>query len=260
MNRSRIVLALAAVAMATLAIGQVQAEMIPVPNGSFELVYKPGSTTITADLGGGWTNGVGPGTPMNAGQTVVYSDGSGDTDANMVDIPGWINTPGWPESGYGWPPGTCGSVAGQGNPPDGIYYYTANGGGWGNPAGGAIESDASLTTVGAGLTYTVSMLVNGPVTPVVLELLADGVALTPSSTVDPGAPYAWDEFSRTYDAASLTGHLGESLTIRVGWGPDAVGTQSTLDMVSLEAVVPEPATMALLGLGGLALLRRRRRA
>jgi hypothetical protein len=102
------------------------------------------------------------------------------------------------------------------------------------------------------------MFVNGDVTPVVLVLLADGVALTPSSTVDPGAPYEWDVFSRTYDAASLTGHLGESLRIRVGWGPAAGGSQSQLDMVSLTAI-PEPATLSLMVLGGLAMLRRRRK-
>ncbi|MHC4565292.1 MAG: LamG-like jellyroll fold domain-containing protein [Planctomycetota bacterium] len=209
---------------------------IPVPNGSFEQVYRPGSTTITADLGGNWTNGVGPDTPMNGSQTADYSDG---TTGTSVDVPGWINTPGWPPS-YDWPVG-CGSIAGQTTPPDGAYYYTANGSNWGNAQGGAIESDAPLTTVGDGLTYTVSMLANGPVTPVVLELLADGVPLTPSSSVDPNAPYEWEEFSRTYDAASLADHVGKSLTIRVGFGPDAVGTQSHIDAVSLSYVPAPPA-------------------
>ncbi len=45
------------------------------------------------------------------------------------------------------------------------------------------------------------MLANGDATPVVLELLADGVALTPSSSVDPALSGDWQEFSRTYDAA-----------------------------------------------------------
>ncbi|NQU21180.1 MAG: hypothetical protein HQ567_07855, partial [Candidatus Nealsonbacteria bacterium] len=220
----------------TLSISFFSSEggVIPVPNGSFEEIYQPGSTTITADIGGGWTNGVGPDTAMESGQTAAYSDG---TTGTVVDVPGWINTPGWPPS-YTWPKG-CGSIAGQGPAPDGVYYYTANGGEWGNGQGGAIESDAPLATVGGGVTYTVSMLANGPVTPVVLELLANGVALTPSSSVDPAAaPYTWeDEFSRTYDHASLTGHLGESLTIRVGFGPDALGTQSHLDVVSLNGVL-----------------------
>jgi len=204
---------------------------IPVPNGSFEEIYQPGSTTIAADLNDNWTNGVDLGTPMNGDRTADFSDGSTGT---AVAVPGWINTPGWPPS-YDWPVG-AGSVARQNPAADGLYYYTANGSNWGNSQGGAIESDAPLATIESGLTYTVSMLVNGPVTPVVLELLADGVALTPSSSVEPPAPHAWDEFSRTYDAASLADHVGKSLTIRVGWGPDAGGSQSHLDAVSLSYV------------------------
>jgi len=252
MKSSKVLLAIMAVAMLAISIGQVQAATIAVPNGSFELIYKPGSTVITADLGDGWTNGVGPGTPMNGDQTATYSDG---TTGTSVDIPGWVNAPGWPPS-YDWAVGS-GSVARQTTPPDGLYYYTANGSSWGNPQGGAIQSAAPLATIESGLTYTLSMLANGPITPVVLELLANGVPLTPTSSVDPAAPYAWEEFSRTYDAASLVGHIGESLTIRVGWGPDATGTQSHLDKVTL-TYIPEPATMSLLLLGGLAVLRRKR--
>jgi hypothetical protein len=207
---------------------------ISVPNGSFEEIYKPGSTTITADIGGGWTNGVGPNTPMNGDQIATYSD---ETTGNTVDIPGWINVPDWPPS-YDWPVG-CGSVAKQTTPPDGDHYYTANGSNWGNSQGGAIESDAPLARIESGLAYTVAMLANGPVTPVVLELLADGEPLTPSSSVDPNAPYEWEEFSRTYDTASLADHVGKSLTIRVGFGPDAVGTQSHIDAVSLSFVKEE---------------------
>jgi hypothetical protein len=80
------------------------------------------------------------------------------------------------------------------------------------------------------------MLANGGATPVVLDLLADGVVLTPSSTVDPELSGDWQEFSRTYDAASLAGHLGESLTIRLGVGRGASGGQSHLDAVSLSYV------------------------
>jgi hypothetical protein len=77
------------------------------------------------------------------------------------------------------------------------------------------------------------MLANGGATPVVLELLADGVALTPSSSVDPELSDEWQEFSRTYGAGSLAGHIGESLTIRLGVGRGASGGQSLFDAVSL---------------------------
>ncbi|MBW2567002.1 MAG: hypothetical protein JRE24_09055 [Deltaproteobacteria bacterium] len=54
----------------------------------------------------------------------------------------------------------------------------------------------------------------------------------------------WQEFSRTYDAVSLDGHLGESLTIRLGVGRGASGGQSHLDAVLLSYVL-EPAPIAI---------------
>jgi len=209
---------------------------IPVPNGDFEEIYMPGSTTVTADLGDGWTQGLGPDTPMDNG-TATYSDG---TTGDAVDIPGWIgaDAQGWVDNGGSYDrdtafPNRQGSVARQSDTPDGLYYFLSNGGGWGNAAGGLIVSDAPVATVESGLTYTVSMLANGGATPVVLELLADGVALTPSSSIDPELSGDWQEFSRTYDAASLEAHVGESLTIRLGVGRGASGGQSHFDAVSL---------------------------
>ena len=222
-------------------ISDVSAIAIAVPNGDFEEIYKPGSTTITADLGDGWTQGLGPDTPMDSG-IATYSDGA---TGDAVDIPGWIGADpqGWIDNGGTYDrdtsfPNRQGSVARQSDTPDGLYYYLSNGGGWGNPAGGLIVSDAPLATVEGGLTYTLSMLANGGATPVVLELLADGVALTPSSSVDPELSGDWKEFSRTYDAVSLDGHLGASLTIRLGVGRGAGGGQSHFDAVSLSYVEP----------------------
>jgi hypothetical protein len=236
-NRIKTLLTIAAVSILALAIGTVQAELIPVPNNSFEEVYKPGSTTVTADLGGGWTNGVGDTpedtAPMEAGQTAAYSDG---TTGDLVFIPGWINTPGWPPS-YNLPEG-CGSVAGQATPSDGVYYYLANGGGYGNPQGGTIVSDAPLAYSKNG-TYTLSVVADGSALPIVLELLADGEALTPSSIDDPGT-YAWSTVTKIYDASSLAGYLGEALTIQIGVGSDATGEQSHFDSVTLDFVSGDP--------------------
>jgi len=220
---------------------------IPVPNGDFEQIYKPGSDSVTADLGDGWTQGLGPDTPMDNG-TATYSDG---TTGDAVDIPGWVgaDVQGWIDNGgtYGRDTTTGngqGSVARQSETPDGLYYYLSNGGGWGNAAGGLIVSDAPLAAVESGATYTLSMLANGGATPVVLELLADGVALTPSSSVDPQLSGEWQEFSRTYDAASLADHVGKALTIRLGVGRGAGGDQSHFDAVSL-SYVPEPVATAI---------------
>ena len=214
---------------------------VPVPNGDFEAIYMPGSDTITADLGEGWTQGLGPDTPMDDG-IASYSDG---TTGDVIDIPGWIgaDVQGWIDGGgtYGRDTTTGnrqGSVTRQSDTPDGLYYYLSNGGGWGNSAGGLIVSEASLATVEEGLTYTLSMLANGGATPVVLELLADGVALVPASSVDPELSADWQTFSRTYDAASLEGYVGASLTIRLGVGRGASGGQSHFDAVSLDSFLP----------------------
>ncbi len=55
------------------------------PNGDFETIYKPGSTTITATLTG-WTQGVGPDCPIDSGQY----DFSDQTTGSVADIPGWV--------------------------------------------------------------------------------------------------------------------------------------------------------------------------
>jgi len=239
-------LALAFVAIVLLPSSLLsQPVTIPVPNGDFEGIYKPGSDTITADLGAGWTQGLGLDTPMDNG-TATYADGS---TGDAVDIPGWIgaDAQGWIDNGGTYDrdtsfPNRQGSVAAQIATPDGLNYYLSNGGGWGNPAGGLIVSEAALATVEAGLSYTLSMLAtgpDGPATPVVLELLADGVAVTPSASVDPELNADWQEVSRTYDAASLAEHIGASLTIRLGVDRGASGGQSCLDAVLL-SYVQEP--------------------
>ncbi len=222
-----------------------------VPNGDFEELYKPGSVMITADLGGGWTEGVGPDAPMDNG-TASYSDG---TTGDWVDIPGWIGADpeGWVAGGGSYDrdtnfPNRQGAVARQIDTPDGQYYYLANGGEWGNPAGGLIVSESPVGVVEDG-SYTLSMIATGAATPVVLELLAGGVPLTPSSSVDPNLSGDWQEFSRTYDSGSLAGFLGEPLTIRLGVGRDASGTQTRFDRVQLFHS-PEPLPTDLLRLAG----------
>jgi len=263
-----------------------RANPIPVPNGDFETLYKPGTAITGVVSAGGWSQGVGLDCPIDNG-TYEFSD---STTGDVADIPGWVgyDRPGWWDNGgtygrvdyYPGDPGPPeilpdanipdplhpdrfgnlqGSVSSQANhTPGGSMAFLGNGGGWGNPAGALTVSADSLGTVDEGLVYTLSMMANGGAAPTVLELLADGVALTPSSSVDPVLTNDWQEFSRTYDAASLAGHAGESLTILFGHGRPATGTQSRYDDITLDAI-PEPASLSLLALGSLIAIRRGRR-
>jgi autotransporter-associated beta strand protein len=220
-----------------------KAAEIPVPNGSFETLYKPGSTTITADTGAGWTQGVGPNATME-GDVATYSDA---TTGTAVDIPGWVNAPatGTPPNGgwappYGWPKGS-GTIDRINPTPYGSYYYSGNGSDWGNPYGAAIQSDAPLTTVVSGETYTLSASFTDALSDKVLDLLADGVILTPDSAAStPDGD--WTKSTKTYGAASLASSVGKSLTIRVGWAVGASGGQAHLDNVQLFADVLPPST------------------
>ena len=116
----------------------VSAAEIYVPNADFQEIYLPGSDTVTGTLSdGAWTKGVGPDCPIDDGQ-YVFSDG---TTGNIADIPGWVgyDREGWIALGgtYGRDETTGnlqGSIGNQGQGVEG-YYYLANGGAWGNPAG-----------------------------------------------------------------------------------------------------------------------------
>jgi hypothetical protein len=239
---------------------------IPVPNGSFELLYKPGTAIPGLVSPGGWTQGVGPACPIDSGE-YRFDDA---TTGRVADIPGWVgyDRDGWIALGgtYGWDQTTGnlqGSVARQIATTDGVQYYLSNGGSWGNAAGGLIVSDAPLGDGAHGI-YTLLMDAQGAAAPVALELLGDGVVLTPTSLVDPDlSDGQWHEFSRTYDSATVAGLIGSELTIVLGIDRGATGTQTRFDNVRLEFqpsafVIPEPASLSLLGLGLLALRRRRK--
>jgi hypothetical protein len=208
---------------------------ITVPNGDFETLYKPGTAITGVVAVGGWSMGVGPDCPIDGGTGYEFTDGT--TGAN-ADIAGWVgyDMDGWVAEGGTYDRDiTNGNFQGNISLVDGNQMFGANGGGWGNPAGGLITSAASLGTVVGG-TYTLSMTARAPdgaATPVVLDLLADGVVLTPTSSVDPVLTGEWQEVSRTYDAASLAGVLGQDLTIVLGVARGSTGGQTHFDDVSL---------------------------
>jgi hypothetical protein len=221
----------------------VSAQEIVVPNFNFDEIYLPGSDAITGSITGfDWTAGVGPDCSIDPeclarGGGYDFSDG---TFGTVADISGWVgyDREGWIALGGTYNRDqTTGNYQGaiQASGVDSSYCYLANGGDWGNPAGGLIVSDASLGNVEDG-TYTLSMVArgpDGPATPVVLKLLAGGIALTPASSVDPVLTGDFQEFSRTYDSDSLVGFIGEPLTICLGVGRGASGAQTHFDNVSL---------------------------
>jgi len=188
---------------------------IPVANGDFELLYKPG-TAITGNVAvGAWSMGVGLDCPIDGGAGYEFSDG---TFGSNADIAGWIgyDMDGWVAEGGTYERDiTNGNFQGNISFADGNQTFGVNGGEWDNPAGGLITSAASLGSITNG-TYTLSMMAKGDATPPVLHLLADGIPLRPTSSVDPALTGDWQEISRTYDAASLERYVGASLMIVLG--------------------------------------------
>jgi Family of unknown function (DUF6288) len=175
-----------------------------VTNGNFQM-YKPGTGhTVIASFadGSAYAKGVGNGIVL-AGGTVNYGDGSTGT---TVDLPGWTPL----QSGNDLAAnGVDGST--------GMNFFAA----WGGD--GRIQSASALGTVKDGGVYTISAMVGGPDDgpiqgPLAFHLLADGVQLTPTSTVNPTLPNGggFQQISRTYQGAALAGHLGASLTIVLG--------------------------------------------
>ena len=212
-------------------------------------MYKPGTLYYVpaAFNGGSYAAGVGNGITLSGG-TVTYSDTSVGT---TVDLPGWAAL----NSGNDLANNGVGGSTG-------MNIFAA----WGG--NGRIQTTGSLLTISAGQTITISVMVGGPDDgpiggPLAFHLLADGVQLVPTSFVDPTLPNfgAFQMISRTYDAAVLAPHLGQTTTIVLGVeNSNAAGERVIFDDVSLSAI-PEPGTPLLLGLGGFALafVRSRRK-
>ena len=108
--------------------------------------------------------------------------------------------------------------------------------GWGDNT--RIQSNV-LGQISPGETYTISVVVGGPAggprsQGIAFSLLANGVALTPDAQTDVTAGSGeFETISRTFEAASLTGVLGQDITIIVGVTDDnTAGNRIIFDDVS----------------------------
>lgn len=88
-----------------------------------------------------------------------------------------------------------------------------------------------------------------------LELSIDGIATGTLLDKSDAATGLMD----TFTSLGVAGLSGTTLDIRISWAGSPSGSEAmAFDNFTINGTVPEPGTLALLGLGGIALIRRRR--
>ncbi|MCX6878598.1 MAG: autotransporter-associated beta strand repeat-containing protein [Verrucomicrobia bacterium] len=209
--------------LAALALAPAHAAVIS--GGDFQL-YQPGSTTVTAELTGGYVpwSGVIPPTNLTVGGgSANYSD---STTGATVDLLGWSKIQGSADLLYNGPGG---SMA--------LNCFAA----WGGDT--RVETTGSLHTIAAGETIIISVDVSGgggPMTgPLAFHLYANGSLLTPSSSVNVSGT-ANQTISRTYGPADLLAHVGQPTKIVLGVeDANDEGGRVIFDNVTLATSVPD---------------------
>lgn len=170
---------------------------------------------------------------------------------NYPDVPGWSSDTEANDSGVE-PGGRYGIWAG--------FIMSFNGQGVADPAVWQLTGH----TVDAGESFTLKIdLQNNWTAPGVtpelqLRLYYDdaGVRMPAATVVVNPSKLVWSEFSVSLAADDVPGSIGNKLGIEID-NVSADRSWMGLDNVRLD-MIPEPATMALFSIGGLALLRRRR--
>jgi hypothetical protein len=240
---------LAAATLTALLSSMAQAGNVAIPNAGFETLYKPGSTSITAAIGTGYTIGIGPGVQVVGGAT--YSD---STTGSNVDVPGWAGNNATGVQGFAAGGGQF--PAGTPSPSNAVYVQGPAFGG----TGPNLVTSGGLGALAAGTNYILSIEVgwrndvSSVASPTVVELNANGNALTADASSSPALVQgSFVTYTREYDAASLAGVIGQTMTISFGVGAGVTGQQVEFDSVRLTAV-PEPSAVALLGLSAVGLL------
>jgi fibronectin-binding autotransporter adhesin len=139
-----------------------------------------------------------------------------------------------------------------------INADTANGGNQGADPGWdwiGVTNTFDLSGITTGFNIDITSLTN----PGNIAGLADGFDNTGKSYLDPYQSFtilSFGSLTGTFDASEFNLLTGNFANPKVGWNIDLVGTDLVLNAV----FVPEPSSAALLGLGGLALMLRRKRS
>ena len=246
MKRSHLLVGSALLACA----GVAQAAVITVVNGTFDVINNP--VDPAAIVLGNAASGYVYTESFGAGQVLQKSLGS--TGPTSFDIPGWTTNA-----------TTTGDTGVQALGTDYVTPGTSSGlYGFINRTDGSTPTNISqiLTDVlVADSTYTLSLASArrvGALDPGVTFKVQLWAGATQLINQSPTLTTTFQDFSYLYTSPSSGALIGQPLEIRF---ESTAKVQAFVDNVALDSTaIPEPATFSLIGLAGLSLLARRKRA